>query len=511
VLFRNPVSKNTRAALIGALVAAVVMLTLPVVAAVGDALKLGQANSVNAVTSLSGSAPASLRITNNRASSPALDLRVAAGSPPFKVNSTTRVRYLNADLLDGKHMGFFAPATHNHDASYLPLGGKAADADRLDGVNSTDFVRDDFRCAPGATLEGVAADGSAMCSRDYGSRMVDLPPYVVVSPGEQDPDMGLDGNGNPVIAYHYNGKVYVTGCDDPSCSGSEPWAVVDGSVATNIAAPTPHVRVTVEGGYYFSYYHYTATGGVLRLARCSDAACTGGSTTVNLVTGGNPVPWGLAVDTATHHIYLLYEDGGGLKMKDCVDSVFVGGTCPTTTIDAQGTEGSLFVRAGSHPIVAYYDEADDKVYAWQSSTGAKAVANAGASPGATAITRASSGWPVVAFALTPLPQPGKQVWAVQCTAADCSSKSAPQLVGEDPSASGDLALVLASNFPVVAWVAGGSKVAVATCSSADCSGTVTQRYLGEDARGQIGLSVSADGFAVVVYTSGVINIGALRL
>jgi hypothetical protein len=64
---------------------------------------------------------------------------------------------------------------------------------------------------------------------------------------------------------------------------------------------------------------------------------------------------------------------------------------------------------------------------------------------------------------------------------------------------------------VVAWVAGGSKVAVAACSSADCGGTVTQRYLGQDARGQIALSVSADGFAVVVYTAGVINIGAVRL
>lgn len=173
MLFRNPVSKNTRAALIGALVAAVVMLTLPVVAAVGDPLKLGQANSADAATSLSGSSTASLRITNNRASSPALDLRVAAGSPPFKVNSTTRVRYLNADLLDGKHVGFFAPATHSHDASYLAIGGKAADADLIDGLNSSAFVQRGLRCAPGATLEGVADDGSALCSRDYGARHID--------------------------------------------------------------------------------------------------------------------------------------------------------------------------------------------------------------------------------------------------------------------------------------------------------------------------------------------------
>jgi hypothetical protein len=366
MFFRNPASGNVRGALIGAVAATVVMLSLPVVAAVGDALKLGQANTADAVTSLSGSSAASVRITNNRASSPALDLRVVEGAPPFKVGSTVKVRYLNADLLDGRHMGFFAPATHNHDASYLPLGGKATDADRLDGLNSTDFVRDGFRCAPGTTLEGVAADGSAMCSRDYGSRMVDLPPYVVVSPGEQDPDMDLGGNGNPEMAYYYNGKVYVTECDDPNCSGSEPWSVVDGSVATNIAAPSPHVQVDMLGGPIFAYYHYTytAAGGILRVASCTDRFCTGGATILPLVTGGNPFPWGLGVNPANFHIYILYEGTGGLKFKDCDSTLFVGGTCTTTTIDAQATEASLHVQAGSQPIVAYYDEADDKVYAW---------------------------------------------------------------------------------------------------------------------------------------------------
>jgi len=94
---------NLRSALVGAVVAAVVMLSFPAVAAVGDALKLGQANSANAVTSLSGSAAANLRLTNSQAGAPALDLRVQDGSAPLAVNSITKVQYLNADRLDGKH------------------------------------------------------------------------------------------------------------------------------------------------------------------------------------------------------------------------------------------------------------------------------------------------------------------------------------------------------------------------------------------------------------------------
>jgi len=111
-----------RPAVLGAAVAAVLVMSFPVMAAVGGNLVLGQANSADAMTSLSGAATTNLRVTNTQAGSPALDLRVAAGSPPLKVNSTTRVANLNADRLDGKH-----------GSAYLPVGGKAADSALLDG------------------------------------------------------------------------------------------------------------------------------------------------------------------------------------------------------------------------------------------------------------------------------------------------------------------------------------------------------------------------------------------
>ena len=76
-----------RGLLVGALVAAVLMLSFPVVAAVGGNFILGRANTADAVTSLSGSAAVNLRITNSQAVSPALDLRVTSGSTTFEVNS----------------------------------------------------------------------------------------------------------------------------------------------------------------------------------------------------------------------------------------------------------------------------------------------------------------------------------------------------------------------------------------------------------------------------------------
>ena len=130
-----------KSGLVGAVVAAVVLLAFPAVSAVGNGLILGQNNSADAVTSLSGAATANLRITNSQAGAPALDLRVVSGSAPLKVNSTTRVPNLNADRLDGKHGGAYALATHDHDGAYLGINDTAWNADYLDGLDSNEFAQ----------------------------------------------------------------------------------------------------------------------------------------------------------------------------------------------------------------------------------------------------------------------------------------------------------------------------------------------------------------------------------
>jgi hypothetical protein len=100
---------------------------------VGGVFNLGVTNAVDSITSLVGDVGGpSLRINNNSTASnaTALDLRVEPGNSPMKTNSATKVTNLNSDQLDGQ------------DASaFLPAGGKAADSDRLDGIDSTQFQR----------------------------------------------------------------------------------------------------------------------------------------------------------------------------------------------------------------------------------------------------------------------------------------------------------------------------------------------------------------------------------
>lgn len=72
---------------------------------IGGVFNLGKTNTVNAITKLTGSvAGSSLQIINSstNAAATALDLQVATGKPPLKVNSTTKVTNLNADTVDGQ-------------------------------------------------------------------------------------------------------------------------------------------------------------------------------------------------------------------------------------------------------------------------------------------------------------------------------------------------------------------------------------------------------------------------
>ena len=89
--------------------------------------------------------------------------------------SATVGKVANADLLDGIDSTGFALAGHNHDAAYAALGhnhnatylgitAKAADADKLDGLDSTAFVRS-------VNGYGPDANGNSTVPIDLSSRV----------------------------------------------------------------------------------------------------------------------------------------------------------------------------------------------------------------------------------------------------------------------------------------------------------------------------------------------------
>src|SRR5215213_2504449 len=131
---------------------------------VGARFDLGKTNTVNALTKLVGSVPgASLVIDNNsdESGATALNLQVEPGKTPMKVNSQTKVTNLNSDTVDGvDSTGFYAS------------GSTVADADKLDGHDSTDFGRVllagsttvDFSSIPGNSCSHQTVDPSGASS-----------------------------------------------------------------------------------------------------------------------------------------------------------------------------------------------------------------------------------------------------------------------------------------------------------------------------------------------------------
>lgn len=107
-------SRRTRR--IGAAVGVVLLGVLAVPPAlggsgVGAVFNLGRGNSVNAVTTLSGTTTSRMLQITNYGTGAALQLNTKTTAPPLKVNSSVRVVNLNADKVDGVDASAFVQPT----------------------------------------------------------------------------------------------------------------------------------------------------------------------------------------------------------------------------------------------------------------------------------------------------------------------------------------------------------------------------------------------------------------
>lgn len=102
---------------------------------VGSTFNLGKVNAVNRISHLVGSTDnAMLRVDNNNAgaNATALDLRVEPGLTPMKVDSSTQVSNLNADLVDGRSASsFVANSTYRIGSGQERAGTQLGDGSKV--------------------------------------------------------------------------------------------------------------------------------------------------------------------------------------------------------------------------------------------------------------------------------------------------------------------------------------------------------------------------------------------
>jgi len=111
---------------------------------------LGESNRVNARSQLQGATPSAvLNVTNSEKSSSAsgVSIDVPAANAPLVVNSSTKVKNLNADLLDGRDATTFQGATSKACPNGTAISSIAPNG--LTSCNTSVVLPIDTQAAPG--------------------------------------------------------------------------------------------------------------------------------------------------------------------------------------------------------------------------------------------------------------------------------------------------------------------------------------------------------------------------
>jgi hypothetical protein len=127
----------------GGMIGALIVTAVPATGSPGDSMILSSVNQAGPMTVLKSNG--GFRILAKKPQRPPLMVYTPDEMPPLQVSSRARVANLNADLLDGKDAGQF-----------LGTLDKAADAHRLDGLDSSAFLRRNEWRRPAAAFAGGA-------------------------------------------------------------------------------------------------------------------------------------------------------------------------------------------------------------------------------------------------------------------------------------------------------------------------------------------------------------------
>ncbi|MFN8469350.1 MAG: Ig-like domain-containing protein [Caldilineaceae bacterium] len=164
--------------------------------------------------------------------------------------------------------------------------------------------------------------------------------------------------GNPVISYYdaTNGDLKLVRCDDPNCAGgNDVPQLIDGGGAVGPDVGQ-YTSLQLDAGKAVISYRYNV--GDLYLARCNDVACT--TNTVQLVDStGSTGSYSSLKLTATGLPVISYRNatGGFLRLAKC-STADCSGTKDLQTVDGTGNVGeytSLALDAAGLAVISYRD------------------------------------------------------------------------------------------------------------------------------------------------------------
>jgi len=172
--------------------------------------------------------------------------------------------------------------------------------------------------------------------------------------------ISISEDGFPVIGYvdRTAFSLKVVSCNDLACTGNnETIAIVDAPV--NGIPFNPSLAIGTDGFPVISYGVQEIIPTKLVVAKCNDAACTGGDETITTLEGPGDVGSSSSIAIGTDGFPVIgYRGLKSLKVAKCDDAACAGGNETITTVDdINEGEGARFISVAigldDNPVISY--------------------------------------------------------------------------------------------------------------------------------------------------------------
>jgi hypothetical protein len=169
--------------------------------------------------------------------------------------------------------------------------------------------------------------------------------------------LALDGSGNPVVAYvdKTAGAIDLARCEDAACT-----SFVHSTPVADVSAGRVALQLATGGLPVIAYHDRDLTA--LRYARCASEDCDGA--TIVTIDGGPGVDAGdflaMALDAEGVPLFAYHDSTRGVLRVARCSSASCTGSIAFHTLDGDadsdvGTHLSMAVPPDGRPIIAYYD------------------------------------------------------------------------------------------------------------------------------------------------------------
>lgn len=324
------------------------------------------------------------------------------------------------------------------------------------------------------------------------------------------PDIELDSNGYPVIAYTDNTDLdlILVHCNDKDCKGNdESFQVV---YSTGNTGYYPSLKLDSNGYPVIAFYD--SSGGDLKLIHCNDVNCADGDDAINTVESTNDTGYypSLQLDGNGYPVIsYYYGTGADLKLAHCNDVNCADSNETINTVDSTGTVGnygngnSLVLDGSGNPVIAYNDDTNNDLKiahcndANCDGTGESITSPLSASADdsgiySKALQLDASGFPMVSF-VSITATPTYYSTFLHCDDVNCAGDETANraTIYAGTAYYSDMKKNSSGN-PVIFTLAGNVYPYIVTCSSTACS-SVTQTTLTNYSQYSIaGLSMTLD-------------------